>query len=394
MNGVRRPATTLEILMFITALGGIAFALVGAFGLGGLGVISSTDGDEIGALTGFWTMAAALAVAVALAPAAYWSGRAVFGYPAREPGRPGKMWLLPVLGYPACLALGWAAHVQGSLPLLFGPLGLVGTASLSVIFLGWVVRRLGPPITPLRSWGHFTIGLTAMPLTAMVFEFLALLPVLLIFAIWLLTSPEGQAWASTLGQSLPDPDQAMQDAGAFLQSPLVLIGLYGYVGLAIPLIEETIKTMAVWPFLRRGLSPAEAFLGGALGGAGYALFEALFLTQPGEAWIATTLARIGATALHMFTAALTSYGLMEAVRRRRYAVGVATFVAAIALHALWNLAAVTIGISSIPITTSTPPPLAAWSGMAALLILGLATISGLGLVLAWGRLARGTPDPG
>jgi hypothetical protein len=36
---------------------------------------------------------------------------------------------------------------------------------------------------------------------------------------------------------------------------------------------------------------------------------------------------------------------MDAVRRRRYAVGVASFVAAIALHALWNLAAVTIGIS-------------------------------------------------
>ena len=384
----RRSPTTIQILMFVTALGGIAMAFLAAVALGGLGFIAAFDGDEFNALTELWTMAGALAVAVALAPAAYWSGRAVFGVPPPQPSRPSGLWLVPILGYPGCLALGWLAHVRGAAPLVLGPLGLIGTACLSVILVAWLVRRLGPPITPLRAWGHFTIGLTAMPLTAMVLEFAVLLPLLLIVGVWLLTSPEGLVWTSALQQTAADPDLALQSAGEFFQSPFVLIGLYGYVGLAIPVIEELIKTMAVWPFLRRGLPAAEAFLGGALGGAGYALFEALFLTQPGEAWIVTTIARIGATALHVFTAALTSYGLMQAFRRKRYAVAVGTFLAAMAMHGMWNLAAVTIGISSVPITASSPPPLAGFGGAAVLLLIALAAASALGLVLIWGRLAR------
>ena len=384
----RRAPTTLAILMFITALGGMAMALMAAFGLGGMGLLSLIDGDDFSALTGLWAMAGSLAIAAALCPAAYWSGRAIFGYPPATRDRPSGWWLLPILGYPACLALGWLAHTRGAATLILGPLALIGTACLSVILVGWWVRRLGPPITPLRSWGHFTIGVTAMPLTATVLEFIAILPLVLVLAAWLLASPEGQAWVATLGEASLDPEQAMQTFGAFLRSPLVLISLYGYVALAIPVIEELIKTMAVWPFLRRGLSASEAFLGGALGGAGYALFEALFLTQPGEGWVATTFARIGATTLHVFTAALTSYGLMKAFRRKRYAVAVGTFLAAMAMHALWNLAAVTIGIASVPIAASTPPPLADYSAAAGLLLIILTAASILGLAFAWGRLAR------
>lgn len=390
----RRSPTTLEILMFITALGGMAMAVLAAIGLGLLGFVSALDGDQVGALTGFWTMAGALTVAVALGPAAYWSGRAVFGFPPADAGRPGSRWLLLLLVYPACLVFGWMAQNRGAAPLLLGPVALIGTAALSVAFVLWLVRRLGPAITPLRAWGHFTIGLTAMPLAAMVFELIVVLPLLMILGVWLLTSPEGHAWSLSFQQATADPDLALQSAGEFLKSPFILIGLYGYVGLAIPVIEELLKTMAVWPFLRRGLSGSEAFLAGALGGAGYALFEALFLTQPGEAWLATTFARVGATLLHVFTAALTSYGLMQAVRRRRYAVGVGTFLAAMAMHALWNLAAVTIGISSIPITTSAPPPLGVFNALAALLIIGLTVTSALGLVLAWGRLGREDAERG
>src|SRR3989337_4115477 len=123
----RRSRTTIQILMFVTALGGIAIAFLAAVALGGLGLPAAFDGDEFNALTGLWTMAGALAVAVALAPAAYWSGRAVFGVPPPQPSRPSAMWLVPILGYPGCLALGWLAHVRGAAPLVLGPLGLIGT---------------------------------------------------------------------------------------------------------------------------------------------------------------------------------------------------------------------------------------------------------------------------
>jgi hypothetical protein len=384
-------ATTLEILMFITALGGVALALLMAVGFGTLGLVAAVGGNEFDALTGFWTMAGSLTVAAALVPPAYWSGRAVFGLPPAAISRPSVVWLLPILAYPLCLGLGWLAHTRDSATLIFGPVALIGTACLSVILVGWMLRRLGPPVTPLRAWGHFTVGLTGMPLAAVLVEFVVVLPLLAILGFWLVTTPEGQAWAATFRDST-DPDLALQAAGELLASPFVLIGVYGYVGLAIPVIEEIIKTMAVWPFLRRGLSSAEAFLGGALGGAGYALFEALFLTQPGEAWIATTFARIGATLLHVFTAALTSYGLMRGVRTRRYAVTVGTVLAAIAMHALWNVSAVTIGISSTPIGASPELPGAGVNGLAVLVLVALTLTSASGLVLAWGRLPAAEPD--
>jgi hypothetical protein len=157
--------------------------------------------------------------------------------------------------------------------------------------------------------------------------------------------------------------------------------------LAIPVIEESLKTMAIWPFLRRGLPGNEAFLGGALGGAGYALFEALFLTQPGDVWLATTLARVGATLLHVFTASLTSWGLMEGVRRRRYFVTIATFGVGVTMHGLWNLAAVTIGFASLPMGSAVGPFPDGTDTLAALLLLILILIAGLGLVFAWRRLA-------
>lgn len=392
MTTPKRSPTTLEILFFAAALSGIGLALLGAFFLGLMGLVAALGGDQVSALTGFWTMAGALAVALALSPAAYWWGRVVFGAPPPPPGRPSSLWLLPILVYPVCLIVGALAQTQGTASLLLGPLALVGTASLSIGFVAWIVRRLGPPISPLRAWGHFTIGLTAMPLAALILEFLVILPLVVILGVWLLTTPEGQALTTTFQQTPPDPDLALQNASDFLRSPLVLAGLYGYVGLAIPVIEELIKTMAIWPFLRRGLSAGEAFLGGALGGVGYALFEALFLTQPGEAWLPTTFARIGATLLHVFTAALTSWGLMQAVRGRRYAVGVGAFLVAITMHSLWNLAAVTIGISSLPMETSAPPALAGLGGVAAVLLTVLAGIAALGLVLAWGRLSRGAPE--
>jgi hypothetical protein len=387
----QHSATTLEILMFITALGGISLALLMAVGFGAVGLVAAVGGSQLDALTGFWTMAGSLTIAAALVPPAYWSGRAVFGLPPAGISRPNALWLVPILAYPLCLGLGWLAHTRDSATLILGPVALIGTACLSAILVGWLLRRLGPPVTPLRAWGHFTVGLTGMPLAAVLVEFVVLLPLLAILGFWLVMSPEGQAWAATF-RDTTDPELALQAAGELLASPFVLIGVYGYVGLAIPVIEELIKTMAVWPFLRRGLSSAEAFLGGALGGVGYALFEALFLTQPGEAWIATTFARIGATLLHVFTAALTSYGLMRGVRTRRYAITVGAVLGAIAMHALWNLSAVTIGISSTPIGASPEPPGAGVNGLAVIVLLALTLTSALGLVLAWGRLPAAEPD--
>ena len=384
MTTTSRRTSILELLLFIVTVIGILLASSASLLLLLLAVVSAANSDMEMAGFSLWTGAGMATVALALFPAAFWSGRALLGATASPPGRPSPIWLVAVAGYPVCLALGADANAQNGAGVLAAALALVGTALVPVLLIGWIARRLGPALTPIRSWGHFTVGLTGMPLLALALEAAVLLPLLIVFGLWLAATPEGAELSTMLNPtSQVDPTATTDLAVGFLQSPLALVGIYGYVALAIPAIEEIVKTMAVWPFLRRGLSPAQAFLGGALGGAGYALFEAVFLTQPGEVWLVTTVARAGATLLHVFTAALASWGLMEGVRRRRYGVTLAAFAAAMSMHGLWNLAAVTIGVSSVPLDAALPPVVAWLARLAPALLAGLTAVSAFGLLAAW-----------
>ena len=389
MTIASRRNSTLAILLFITALIGILLAGSGFLVLALLAGLAVGEADMQMAGLALWTGAGMAAVALALAPAAYWSGRTLFGATPQVPGHPSPRWLVAIAGYPIFLALGAGANAEGVGNVLVAALALVGTAVLPVLIIVLIVRRLGPATTPIRSWGHFTVGLTGMPALALTLEAALLLPLLILLGMYLVSTPDGRELFALLdpGSSM-DSEAATEFAIRFLQSPLALAGVYGYLALAIPAIEELVKTMAVWPFLRRGLSPAEAFLGGALGGAGYALFEALFLTQPGEVWLITTVARAGATLLHVFTAALASWGLLEGVRRRRFWVTLAAFAVAISMHGLWNLMAVTIGISSVPVDAGIPATLAGLANLAPALLACLTTASAIGLITAWRLLNR------
>lgn len=393
MTSGSRSTNTSHLLLFLAALGGILIALFGILLFAGLAALAAASGDAEGAWLPLWTVAGLVVLIGALLPGLYWFGRAAFGGTVPLPRRPAAGWLALLVLYPVCLAAGGLAFAESGTAGLAGVVALIGTSALPVAAIVWLVRRLGPPLTPTRAWGHFTIGLTGMPFVALIVEFVAILPVVLVVGLWLLQSPEVlELFALSDPTAIPDPEALTDIAGRMLTSPLALAATYGYLALVIPIVEEVIKTMAVWPFLRRGLSPAEAFLGGALGGAGYALFEALFLTQPGEAWLALTIARAGATLLHVFTAALTSWGLIEGVRRRRYGVAAGTFLVAVAMHAAWNAAAVTIGIESVPVEA----PSATLSGLAALspaLLAGLVVLSAVGLTAGWRRLSTETAEP-
>lgn len=389
-----RPTDTGNLVLFAVGLVSLVMVILAVLFFSVLGLASVAVGEGESVMFTAWTIAGMVVLACALLPGLYWSGRATLGLHNPEASVPSNVWLALLLGYPACLGLGALAFSEANGIGISGPLALMGTAVIPVAAVGWLVRRLGPPLTPTRAWGHFTIGLTAMPLAALFVEFFAILPLLVVAGLWLLGSAEGEAILAMMEQgTVPDPELSLELASRLMRSPLAIAAAYGYLAIAIPILEETIKTMAVWPFLRRGLAPADAFLGGALGGAGYALFEALFLTQPGEGWTMTTIARSGATILHVFTAALTSWGLMEGVHRRRYGVMLATFAGGLAMHAAWNAAAVTIGIVSIPLETAGPSPLEGLAVRAPLFLVGLVAVSAAGLALGWKRLARPPVEP-
>lgn len=391
-----RTTSTSHLLLFIAALGGVAMALLGIMLFAALAVFAVASGDVQSAWLPLWTVAGLFVLIAALAPGLYWFGRAALGGSVPPRGRPSAAWLALVVAYPVCLASGGVAFAASGTPGPTGVAGLIGTAVIPVVAVAWIVRRLGPPLTPTRAWGHFTMGITAIPLAALIVEFIALLPLVLAGGLWLLGSPEAQQILSMMDPATgPDPEALTQLSNQLLTSPVAIAGAYGFLALVIPIVEEVIKSMAVWPFLRRGLAPAEAFLGGALGGAGYALFEALFLAQPGEAWLMTTIARTGATFLHAFTAALTGWGLMEGVRRKRYGVMIGAFAAALTMHAAWNAAAVTIGIGSVPLDSGLPSAFAGAAAGAPVLLAGLIVVSVVGLTAGWKRLeVQPVPPPG
>ncbi len=115
----------------------------------------------------------------------------------------------------------------------------------------------------------------------------------------------------------------------------------------MPLIEEAVKSLSVLPIAGR-LTPSQAFLGGAVGGAGYALFEALFLTQPDPSWLTTMIGRGGASLMHAFTAAITCWGISQVIAgRRRWGRLALAYLVSVGMHATWNAAAIGLGIVQV-----------------------------------------------
>jgi len=204
--------------------------------------------------------------------------------------------------------------------------------------------------------------------------------VVLALALALLNNETGQALVQAMAN--PDPWSVTLDDEIIMwliDEPWVILLILGYIVLVVPIIEEAVKTLAIWPLLRHRLTPAAAFIGGVLGGAGYGLFEALFLTQPGSLWATTMIARIGATLIHTFTAGVASWGLAHAVRERRWGrLGLAYFTA-VGMHALWNAAAIGIVIGTL---VGESQPTEPSSGL-----LGIINISGVTFIVVLSALA-------
>lgn len=378
------------IALLITSLLGILLAGAAALLFAAITIGLALRGEPSVELPS-WTVMGLLTVAGALGGSAYHAGRVLLGGRPGPPTRASPRWALPLVTYPVFLAAGYLAVNQGVAPALLGPIGLLGTAVLPVIFVVGMVRSQGPPVTRLRSTGQFAVGLTWMPGAALAAEVALLVPLLVALAVWMASTVEGAALLGVMNEISPaDPDAAAELLAPAIRAPGIVLGMYAYIGLVVPAVEEAIKTMAVWPLLRRRISASEAFLGGALGGAGYALFEALFLTQPGEAWLVSTLARAGATLLHVFTAGLTSWGLVTALRIRRPLFLIGAYTASVAMHAAWNLSALTLGLASIPVDASSLGLVSAGLSLAMLALLTMVSLGGL--LAVWAPLARSAPE--
>ncbi len=120
-------------------------------------------------------------------------------------------------------------------------------------------------------------------------------------------------------------------------------GLYGFLVLVAvviaPLVEETVKPVAVGLFIGRVRSAAEAFVLGLACGIGFDLVETVgYISSGYHDWLNVALERTGTGLLHGFGAAMVALGLyyLTHAKNRRFLLAFACWLYAVLQHAIWN----------------------------------------------------------
>lgn len=336
-----------DIGLLILSLLGTLTTLSSAVGFTVVAISRSVQG--IAAAPGLERWMAIVMAALSLLGlyAVFFSGRRLFRPGSSEISRPSALFFFLWLAFPVGLGVVYLGSEYQLAPDLLVPLGHLLTTAAPVAGVVITARWFGVAISHRRAWGQFLLGVWAAPALALLLEAAALLPLSIFVGLGISSTPEGRRLVQSLLESTrarPDalPEALLQDV---LLQPWLLLLISLFLSLIVPLIEEAIKTIGIWPLLNRSLSSAEAFLAGALSGSGYALFEALLLTQPMEGSLPLLVARGGATLMHAFTGAIGTWGIAEGIYRRKWASMALGFLGAVAIHGLWNIAATSISLS-------------------------------------------------
>lgn len=303
--------------------------------------------------------------------------------------------LLMVL-LPAVVLSGYYVSRIGSIAWLILPVLHVFAVGLPVFwFLHLGVRNL-PTGSPQRRWGVFGSGMALGPALIMTAEIFAGLFFLIVFILYISSQPELSKEIIELSdwvmKTNPQPDQILEKISNYLLQPAVLFAIFLFGGFIVPLIEEAIKPIGVWLLAGRNLAPVEGFTAGILSGAGYAFFESLALTSAGEEWAVVVVARIGTAVIHILTAGLMGWALVNAWQLGRYVRLGLTYLGVVVLHGLWNCFTLFAAVVALPEELGLEaeiPSLLSTLGKLAPFILGLATAGAfVGLIAFNNYLAR------
>ncbi len=350
---LRRHAVDIILLLFSGA--GIIICLGIALLTLGLAVACYVEGDRESALAIEWAAFALGFLALCGLPTLCWSVRALLGKETPQPERPHRRWAWIALPFPLSLALGAAARESEVLSAVVGPVAQVTAASVPVGMVVLLARRIGPPTQPRRVWGQFLLGLWLVPTAAIGLELALLLPVAAVALVALSLTPEGKTLLEALVNPMLSPETNADQIANLAGTPWMIALTLFYVALLVPLVEESLKTMGVWPLLF-GARPStgEGFLSGVLTGAGFALAEALFMPQPGPLWLAGILMRVAGTVVHSFTGGLSCWGAVESLHVLSPWPFVRRFAAAVFLHGAWNAAIVLIWATTLAFEADIP----------------------------------------
>ena len=193
--------------------------------------------------------------------------------------------------------------------------------------LALALRRLHFPCNAPwpTNWRRFTLalvsGATVAILLASIFELI-------------LTAVLAQSLGLT-NIAIDNPDLQIPTNPRMIAFLLVLVSVIA------PLVEETIKPLAIVVLIGRVRSAAEAFILGMSCGIGFDLIETSgYISMGYKGWLNVALQRSTAGLLHGLGAGMVALGwyILTHPKERKHAIllGIGCWVYAVLQHALWN----------------------------------------------------------
>jgi RsiW-degrading membrane proteinase PrsW (M82 family) len=261
----------------------------------------------------------------------YHSIRALF---LKKPSAQFKLpwfWIFLLL-YLVIIAIGTWMRVKGlavaNLPLTIVLIALAGIFPLATIAALGVRRIHYPKKAPWpTTWRRFTLslvsGATLAILLASVFELVLALVAARQFGL--------------TNIPLDNPDQPIPG------NPRAIMFVFILVSVIAPLVEETVKPLAVVLLIGRVRSAAEAFVLGMAGGIGFALVETTgYIGMGYKDWIDVAVQRSTAGLLHGFGAGMVALGWYFITHRKstkkvnRVLLAFGCWTYALLQHGIWN----------------------------------------------------------
>ncbi len=254
---------------------------------------------------------------------------ALAGRPSRQL-RPPHLWIL--LGsFVAAMVVGLGLWQMEGLDLLFAPWFIIAAAALPPLAaVAWAVDNRPGWLTWRRAGVAFSAGITVSVPLAIFLE------ILVPYAILGPLLDLGEPVLDAVGD-LIDLLAGGQVARA-LTSPGFLVALVELAVVA-PLVEEFVKSLVVLPLLRGLESRRDAFLLGAVAGAGFAALEnVIYALFGGRYWGTILTVRALGAAMHPLGTGLAAVAWHALLNRgsgtdRKWIGG---FGLAVIQHAVWN----------------------------------------------------------
>jgi RsiW-degrading membrane proteinase PrsW (M82 family) len=260
--------------------------------------------------------------------------------------KPGLFTLALTL-FPVVIIMGWLAARSEILSLILIPIaGVLGICIPILCLVSFGQHELEGG-SDQRKWGLLGFSLTITTGIIVLVEVLAILAGLITVIVWLSFNVEMYDLVmdiqSRITQVGGDMDAIINILLPYLSKPAVIFWILIAVAVITPLIEEILKTLGVWLFVKRKLTPVEGYVAGLICGAGFALIEGLFnlagAATPQD-WVSLVIGRAGGSLLHIFTGGLIGWGLAETWHSGKFQKYLLAFLGALIIHGLWNALAV------------------------------------------------------